>query len=453
MEAQLLRQVLPPFHDVCPSEGSVQTFEDGRIMVGWGIRPYYTEFDANDHVLHDVQFGTDFSTVHSYRAFKSPWTGYPRTRPSLHFHQIAMALWLVWTHVLPSILPLIRGEYKYAIPSGLVGTADVSGDQCRRCGKTAYAAEAVNAVGQRWHRNCLRCAECSTSLNSHLSERDGLPYCRKCYDAHWGPMAKDVFVNAHPHCAEHIVATDPNWRAQRLTPNIFLLPSAMLRLGGAAFSMVYTVIYGIALMAVDSVVFFNNLVWPGLARGSALIGPFMPFFEGRGWIDLEDIGGQGIVQHDGSMLREDINGPYAAATFIATQRTPSQRLIDTYFGLSPKSAPYTWKDHARILAHRRTVSREECGTFTLSFEQHLFGSGNSSLTQIVIGGDLEHLRPWLGSDGYEHFVNGWEPQSLNLLMFAIEAKAGSLPRRRMVGKENDVQASGGFNGNLGRIGG
>lgn len=31
-----------------------------------------------------------------------------------------------------------------AIPSGLVGTADVSGDQCRRCGKTAYAAEAVS---------------------------------------------------------------------------------------------------------------------------------------------------------------------------------------------------------------------------------------------------------------------------------------------------------------------
>ena len=51
-------------------------------MVGWGIRPYFTTFDVNDAVIHDVQFGTDQSTVHSYRAFKSPWTAYPKTIPS-----------------------------------------------------------------------------------------------------------------------------------------------------------------------------------------------------------------------------------------------------------------------------------------------------------------------------------------------------------------------------------
>lgn len=33
-------------------------------------------------MLLAAQFGTDDSTVHSYRAFKSPWTAYPTTTPS-----------------------------------------------------------------------------------------------------------------------------------------------------------------------------------------------------------------------------------------------------------------------------------------------------------------------------------------------------------------------------------
>ena len=123
----------------------------------------------------------------------------------------------------------------------------------------------------------------------------------------------------------------------------------------------------------------------------------------------------------------------AAATFIATQRDPSTRLINLYFPAAAKGTRYTWTDHARILAHRRATSREECGTFTLSTMQvrrrplaaaelaltrsppkHLFGSGNASLTQIVVGGDLSTLRPWLGSGGYEYLVPGYEPQCLHV---------------------------------------
>lgn len=39
-----------------------------------------------------------------------------------------------------------------------------------------------------------------------------------------------------------------------------------------------------------------------------------------------------------------------------------------------------------------------------------------------------------------------------LLLFLIEAAAGPLPRRRMVSVMNDVQASHGFNANLGKPG-
>lgn len=68
--------------------------------MGWGIRPFYSEFDAcvpaplphclradislhrDNKLIHDVQFGTMKSTVHSYRAFKAKWTAKPKTRPS-----------------------------------------------------------------------------------------------------------------------------------------------------------------------------------------------------------------------------------------------------------------------------------------------------------------------------------------------------------------------------------
>ncbi|GAA5971781.1 hypothetical protein JCM21900_003119 [Sporobolomyces salmonicolor] len=61
-----------------------------------------------------------------------------------------------------------------------------STDLCRRCGTQVYFAEQAMAVGSKWHKRCLRCASCSTTLNSHLAEKDGLPYCRKCYQQQWG---------------------------------------------------------------------------------------------------------------------------------------------------------------------------------------------------------------------------------------------------------------------------
>ena len=53
---------------------------------------------------------------------------------------------------------------------------------CGRCGKTVYFAEQVKAIGKTYHKGCLRCNECNTTLDStRLTERDGEPYCRRCY--------------------------------------------------------------------------------------------------------------------------------------------------------------------------------------------------------------------------------------------------------------------------------
>ncbi|KAI0727739.1 hypothetical protein C8Q72DRAFT_781047 [Fomitopsis betulina] len=60
---------------------------------------------------------------------------------------------------------------------------------CGRCGKTVYFAEQVKAIGKTYHRGCLKCSECSTTLDStKLTERDGEPYCRQCYSKLYGPQ-------------------------------------------------------------------------------------------------------------------------------------------------------------------------------------------------------------------------------------------------------------------------
>ncbi|KAI0314002.1 hypothetical protein OF83DRAFT_1064538 [Amylostereum chailletii] len=60
--------------------------------------------------------------------------------------------------------------------------------QCPRCSKSVYFAEQVKAVGKTWHKTCLRCVECNTSLDSsRLTEKDGEPHCRSCYSKLHGP--------------------------------------------------------------------------------------------------------------------------------------------------------------------------------------------------------------------------------------------------------------------------
>lgn len=59
-------------------EGNSQVLENGDEFVGWGQQPYFTEFDPAGHTRLDLRF-VDANTT--YRAYRFPWTGRPRTAP------------------------------------------------------------------------------------------------------------------------------------------------------------------------------------------------------------------------------------------------------------------------------------------------------------------------------------------------------------------------------------
>lgn len=61
------------------SQGSVQFLENGDVFVGWGAKPYYTEYQSDGTPVLDGKFATG----HSYRAFRFPWTGTPTSRPAV----------------------------------------------------------------------------------------------------------------------------------------------------------------------------------------------------------------------------------------------------------------------------------------------------------------------------------------------------------------------------------
>jgi Arylsulfotransferase (ASST) len=60
--------------------GSAQLLEDGRMFVGWGTEPHFSEFAKDGRLLMDGDI-----TVHdqSYRAFTQNWSGHPTERPAV----------------------------------------------------------------------------------------------------------------------------------------------------------------------------------------------------------------------------------------------------------------------------------------------------------------------------------------------------------------------------------
>jgi Arylsulfotransferase (ASST) len=62
------------------AQGSVQVLGDGNTFVGWGNAPYFTEFSSSGGQLFGIHFN---QPLQSYRGFRFPWWGQPKTPPSV----------------------------------------------------------------------------------------------------------------------------------------------------------------------------------------------------------------------------------------------------------------------------------------------------------------------------------------------------------------------------------
>jgi hypothetical protein len=61
------------------SQGNIQQLANGDVFVGWGSRPYFSEFSATGALLLD---GHMHGSYQSYRTYRFPWTGTPGTTPA-----------------------------------------------------------------------------------------------------------------------------------------------------------------------------------------------------------------------------------------------------------------------------------------------------------------------------------------------------------------------------------
>jgi hypothetical protein len=77
--ATLVRAYSHPRKVLSPHQGSAQLLANGDMFVGFGGKPFITEFARDGRVVFDARLVVgDF-----YRAFRLPWTGRPTTRPAV----------------------------------------------------------------------------------------------------------------------------------------------------------------------------------------------------------------------------------------------------------------------------------------------------------------------------------------------------------------------------------
>ena len=80
MKATLVREYTHPDELLSPLQGNGQVLPNGNVFVGWGSSPVVSEFSHEGDLLFDAEFPAEGET---YRAFRSPWKGYPKYAPAI----------------------------------------------------------------------------------------------------------------------------------------------------------------------------------------------------------------------------------------------------------------------------------------------------------------------------------------------------------------------------------
>lgn len=121
----------------------------------------------------------------------------PGARPSTQVHRSPSTSNPPIIPRSPYLTPLLHRStiHSSRTPPRVISTLD-GPQRCPSCDQTVYHAEQVLAIGKKWHKRCLRCWNCKKVLDSNLSERDGKPYCGRCYDTRFGPAAHGFVMRA-----------------------------------------------------------------------------------------------------------------------------------------------------------------------------------------------------------------------------------------------------------------
>jgi hypothetical protein len=78
--ASLISATAHPQKLLTATQGNQQTLPNGNFMVGWGSQRQLTEYDAAGKVLFNAALSLGYE---SYRSYRLPWVGLPRSRPKV----------------------------------------------------------------------------------------------------------------------------------------------------------------------------------------------------------------------------------------------------------------------------------------------------------------------------------------------------------------------------------
>lgn len=106
---------------ISQSQGSMQILDDGRVLLGYGYVPVFTEFSKDGEVLCDVRWGPQSAfrsgDIVSYRTFKRKWVGKPTTPPDLFIE--SMVGYVSWNGATEVATWVLKGA----------DTADAKGEE------------------------------------------------------------------------------------------------------------------------------------------------------------------------------------------------------------------------------------------------------------------------------------------------------------------------------------
>jgi Arylsulfotransferase (ASST) len=152
-----VRQFNPPVPILSGSLGSVQELPDGHVLVGWGEKPYFTEYRTDGSIVFDGRLtGTE-----DYRAFKSAWTGRPADRPAVAIRGTGqkLSVYVSWNgdtevrswHVLAGPTAARLTSVASASRGGFETKIDI-----RRAGASYLAVAGYDSAGRELGRSAVQ---------------------------------------------------------------------------------------------------------------------------------------------------------------------------------------------------------------------------------------------------------------------------------------------------------